>query len=606
MLATWVSSPPAGEFHYEIKLDGYRLLARLDGAVVQLHTRNGVDYTGKLGRLAKALANLRRRGTYLDGEIVVFDTAGVSHFGALQDALSRGDETHIRYVVFDLPFAGGRDVRGMSIEVRRALLTDLLTRNRSPLIVPCTWVDGDAAALLEAAREGSYEGLIGKRSGSTYVSGRSNHWIKLTFANRQEGIVVGYTSPKGSRAGLGALLLAVREGQALRYIGKVGTGFSNRTLADLSASLRRLHADEMPLPARPADARGVQWVTPTLVVDVEHAGFTAAGMVRKASFVGIRPDRTTRSVRRSAPVRTLPGDDTMEDVRITNADRVIDAASGATKGDLAQFYRDIAPFLLPHLAHRPVALLRAPDGVGGGTFFQKHADPRVMPGVRLLPAALDPEHPPLLAIDSAHALVSAVQMGTIELHTWNATERRIERPDRLIFDLDPDTALPFDHVRRAATLIRELLGALDLRAFVKTTGGAGLHVIVPLTPREDWEYLKGFARAVANHAARTLPGIFVAKSGPKNRVKRIFVDYLRNGRGSSTVSAFSVRARPGLPVSVPIDWDILEMLDDPASLHIGSVAQWLDEQREDPWADYAHTRQRITRSMLAQLGATPD
>lgn len=611
MLATWLAAPPTSDdYHYEIKLDGYRLLARLDGSDVSLRTRNGIDYTAKLPEHVAALAALRARGSFLDGEIVVFDDAGVSRFGALQDALAKGRSQDVRYAIFDLPFHEGRDIRELPIEARRERLGKLLAKNRSSLLVPCSWVDGDPRALLEAARASSYEGLIGKRVGSPYFSGRARSWIKLTFAHRQECVVVGYSAPKGTRAGLGALLLAVREGGALRYVGRVGTGFSARALDALATKLEALRTERMPLPKRPEDARGVRWVEPRLVVDVEHAGFTDAGLLRKGTFLGVRPDRDAKeAVRREpeAPTGTK-GDargDVVEGVRISNGDRIIDTKSGATKLDLARFYAAIAPHVRPHLAHRPVALLRAPDGVGHGTFFQKHAAPRVIPGVRLMDPSLDPDHPPLLAIDDATALVGAVQMGTIELHTWNAVERRIEQPDRVTFDLDPDPALPFARVRQAASLVRELLGELGLPAFVKTTGGAGLHVVVPLTPHDGWDDVKAFSRAVAEHAARTLPKIFVAKSGAKNRVGRIFVDYLRNGRGSSTVSAFSVRARPGLPVSVPVSWAELDTIDDPAALHIGSVVEWLAARGDDPWADYASARRRITKAMYARLGLTP-
>lgn len=303
----------------------------------------------------------------------------------------------------------------------------------------------------------------------------------------------------------------------------------------------------------------------------------------------------------SMPPASSSASHVVSGITITHGDRVIDAKSGATKRDLAHFYATIAPQILPHLAHRPVALLRAPDGVAGETFFQKHAAARTIPGVRQMDPTLDPGHAPLLAIDDVQALVGAVQMGTIELHTWNARETRIERPDRMIFDLDPDPKLPFPRVRQAASLMRDLLQELGLTAFVKTSGGAGLHVVVPLTPYADWDTVKTFSRMAAEHMARTLPKLFVAKSGEKNRVRRIFVDYLRNGRGSSTVSAFSVRARAGLPVSMPVSWDVLETLEDPRTLHIHSVQDWFARYPDDPWASSRRIRQRLTRSMQERL-----
>ncbi|MBL0938129.1 MAG: DNA ligase D [Gemmatimonadaceae bacterium] len=614
MLTTWMERPPAGEFHYEIKLDGYRILAQLDGASSRMYSRNGKDYSDKLPEIIQALRRLRTKGTVLDGEIVVFDKHEVSQFGALQEALALGRSHDIRYVAFDLLFHAGRDLRELSIEERRERLTRLLSKNGSPLLLLSSWVDGDAQQLLKAAEKAGYEGLIGKRAGSAYVSVRSRDWIKLTFAQRQEGVIVGFTAPKGSRTGLGALLLAVRDGSEYRYIGKVGTGFSTVVLDQLARKLRELTADRMPLSAKPPDASQVQWVKPTIVVDVEHAGFTAAGRLRKPVFIGLRADRNSRDIvrREAAPPQssastrsTTEKDGAMiEGVRISNADRVIDTHSGATKGELAYYYAAVATWLLPHVAHRPVALMRAPDGVEGETFFQKHAAPRSIPGVRLLPKSLDPGHAPLLAIDSVQALVGTVQMGTVELHSWNAVESNIEKPDRMIFDLDPDPALPFSRVRQAATLVRELLETLGLISFVKTTGGAGLHVVVPLTRRAGWDDVKAFSRSVAIHAAMTLPSIFVAKSGPKNRVRRIFVDYLRNGRGASTAIAYSARARKGMPVSVPISWDELATLKNPKVFTIRSVPERLASIDDDPWAHYATTKQQITKAMRDQLNET--
>lgn len=605
MLATWVETPPAGAFHYEIKLDGYRLLTQFSGKNVLAHTRNGIDYTEKLGGIVEALAGLRVTGAYLDGEIVVFDERGISRFSLLQQALSDHASSSIRYVVFDILCFRGRDLRSLPIETRRARLQDLLAHSSSSLLVGSTWVDRDPLALLQAARASGYEGLVGKRVGSSYVSGRSRDWIKLTFDHRQEGIVVGFTPPRGTRSGFGALLLAVHEDHELRYIGRVGTGFSETTLRALHRTLEAIRIRHSPLPRPPVDARNIRWVEPVLIVDVEHAGFTAAGMLRKAAFVGLRPDRNVDEIVRqeplSMPPAPSPASTTEAGITITHGDRVIDAKSGATKHDLARFYATVAPQLLPHLAHRPVALLRAPDGVTGETFFQKHAAGRTIPGVRQMDPALDPGHAPLLAIDNVQALVGVVQMGTIELHTWNARETRIERPDRMIFDLDPDPKLPFPQVRQAASLMRDLLQELGLTAFVKTSGGAGLHVVVPLTPHADWDSVKTFSRMAAEHMARTLPKLFVAKSGEKNRVRRIFVDYLRNGRGSSTVSAFSVRARAGLPVSMPVSWELLETLEDPLALHIHSVPDWLAQHPDDPWMSYRRIRQRLTKRMHERL-----
>jgi bifunctional non-homologous end joining protein LigD len=289
-------------------------------------------------------------------------------------------------------------------------------------------------------------------------------------------------------------------------------------------------------------------------------------------------------------------------MRITHPGRVIDAESGFTKADLAHYYAAVAPHLLPYLARRPVYLLRCPDGIGGERFFQKHSSGMTIPGIGTLDRSLDPGHGPLMVIESAQALLGAAQMGTVELHVCNATADRIERPDCMVFDLDPDPALPWTAMVEGARLMQVLLDELGLKGFLKTSGGKGLHIVVPLARRHDWDEVGAFSKAVAQHMARTLPRHFSAKMGAHNRVGKIFVDYLRNQRKASTVAPYSARARPGLPVAVPIAWDELEQLSSAAMWNIASLPQRLAQQQRDPWHDYADIRQRLTAAMKSKLG----
>lgn len=402
------------------------------------------------------------------------------------------------------------------------------------------------------------------------------------------------------------------------YAGRVGTGFDQKTLKQLHERMQELERDSSPLakPLTAAQARGVHWIEPQLVAEVEFAEWTREQVVRQAAFIALRSDKPAREIVREQP-QTSKAVETrsrgtaarsdksavhsVAGVRITHTDRVIDQQSGTTKLQLAQFYASIDEQILPHLRDRPVSLLRAPEGVEGEQFFQKHAEHLAIPHIRHLDPALDPGHARLMEIDSTAALIGAVQMGTIELHTWGATHDQIETPDLFVLDLDPDPALPWKSMQEATQLTLSVLDELGLQVFLKTSGGKGMHLIVPLARKADWDTVKGFAKAIAQFMAQQLPERITATMGPKNRVGKIFVDYLRNTRGASTVAAYSVRARPGLPVSVPIARDELGDVRHAQQWNVANLSQRLEALPRDPWHGYAH-RQRITAKMWQQLG----
>jgi bifunctional non-homologous end joining protein LigD len=440
------------------------------------------------------------------------------------------------------------------------------------------------------------------------VSRRSADWIKLKNQQRQEFVIGGFTAPKGARAGFGALLLGVHDEKGrLRYCGNVGTGFDAERLADIKARLDKLATDDCPFKPAPDGANAkAQWVKPTLVAEVSFGEWTREDRVRQAVFQGLRADKPARRIvrERAAPPDTPPdtppakkkGAKAPMALKISHADRVIDAKSGITKGELAAYYDAVGTLMLPHLRGRPVALVRAPDGVGGELFFQKHIQNREIPGVNLLDPALDPGHEPLLQIDSKAGLIGAAQMNVIELHTWNATSRAIDRPDRMTFDLDPGEGVAWPQVQEATLLVRTLLDELGLPSFLKTSGGKGLHVVVPIRRQYGWDAVKGFSQAVVAHLAQTIPDRFVAKSGPRNRVGKVFVDYLRNGFGATTVSAWSARSRPGLGVSVPVAWDELPALTGAAQWTIANVADRFATGNK-PWAAMERSRKGLAAAM---------
>lgn len=609
-LATLVGSAPEGDsWSYEVKFDGYRLLARVSGNEVNLYTRNGHDWSTKLPAQVRAIKQLELDSAWLDGEIVVLEKNGAPSFQALQNAFDTEDTQHIQLFLFDLPYLNGYDLRATPLHERRAALRWILDNNRSPALRFSEDFVERPHHILAAACKLSLEGVIGKQRDAPYVSGRSKTWIKLKCRQRQEFIVGGFTAPQGSRSAFGALLLGIHDADGnLRYAGRVGTGFDAKLLRSTYAKLQPLKVSKSAFvnPPRGRMAQGVQWVRPTLVAEVSFAQWTADGIVRQAVFHGLRLDKPARQIgreetdrvdvqKKSQPGRQTGGD-SVAGVAITHPDRVIDPLSGVTKIELARYYEAVAVWLLPHLKARPVALLRAPEGIDGEQFFQKHMAQLAIPKVRILDVKLDPGHAPLMVVDSIAALVGATQMGTIELHTWNATATSIERPDRMVFDLDPDPSLPWSRMVEAAHLTKALLDELSLQSFLKTSGGKGLHLVVPLVRRHSWESVKRFSQAVAEHLAATIPARFSAKMGPKNRIKKVFVDYLRNRRGASTVAAYSARARPGIAVSTPIYWDELAQLKGSDYWTIRNINGRLENLKNDPWHQYPQTRQSLSRA----------
>ncbi|WP_414444759.1 DNA ligase D [Burkholderia sp. 22PA0106] len=637
-LATLVDAPPPGDdWRYEMKFDGYRVLIRIAGSgrrrSVQIYTREGNDWSAKFHTQCEALAALPVRNAWFDGEAVVADPNGVPSFAALQQALSSGDDGAITLFLFDVPHLDGRALQDLPLDARRALLAQRLGEAASPHLRLSPTLDGEPAELLAAAAEAGLEGLIGKRGGSRYRAGRGDAWIKLKCRQRQEFVIGGYTDPQGSREGLGALLLGVfdvpgeRKSTAkLRYAGRVGTGFDRRQLASLVRQLQAVERARTPFatPPKPRGGGAVHWVAPTLVAECEFANWTADGLVRQAAFVALRDDKPASRIVRETPApaptpaprapgkppsatppdrRTMTkqrNDADLHGVRITHPERVIDADSGATKLDLVRYYAALAPWLLPQLHGRPVSLVRYMKGVGGPSFFQKHAGRQGMTFVTRHPG-LDPGHDALITLDDATALIHAAQFDTIEFHTWNASIDRIERPDRLVFDLDPDPSLPWRAMTDAAGLVRALLDELGLESFCKTSGGKGLHVVAPISRHTSWDDARDFSQDVARHLAATLPERFTATMGPKHRKGLIFVDYLRNGRGASTVAAYSARARPGLGVSVPLAWDEVPATRGGAQWTIANVAARLAALERDPWDGYGDVRQRLTAAMRKRL-----
>ena len=612
-LATLVDGPPPDpeNWIYEIKFDGYRMLARVENGSVRLMTRTAKDWTHKLPHLQQALQSMDLPDGWYDGEIVVSGAQEAANFQALQGAFEASRTASIALYLFDLPYCAGHDLREVPLTLRREILQRIVMRKPHQNVRFSDVFEADPHKIVSSACRLGLEGVIGKRRNSAYVTRRSSDWIKLKCARRQEFVVAGFTDPKGARTGFGALLLGVQDkDKGLVYAGNVGTGFNEQSLRELRAQLDALRTGNRPFAAGAQITNGAHWTRPELVAEVSFSEWTRDGRIRQGVFHGLRTDKPPTAIVREEAQHSAPVDKPAQrarnkasklaapsanpagpnalpaSLRVTHPERVIDAASGTTKIDLVRYYLLVAPLMMEHLKGRPVSLVRAPDGVGGELFFQKHADHHQMPGIELLDRALDPSHEPLLEVARADGLLSAAQMNVIEFHTWNAVKTSIAKPDRMTFDLDPGEGVQWPQVREAAQLTRTFLIELGLPAFLKTSGGKGLHVVVPLKKQCDWDSVKGFSEAIVQHMARTIPQRFVAKLGPKNRVGKIFIDYLRNGFGATTVCAWSARSRPGLGISVPVGWDELDSLTGGAHWTVSTVHSRL-AQGNAPWADYA-------------------
>ena len=618
-LATLVDTSPANQqdWVYEIKFDGYRLLTRVQGDRIALFTRNGHDWTAKLDTLHKALTKLKLPDGWYDGEIVVINDHGVPDFGALQQAFDTEKTRDIVYFLFDMPYYDGYDLRNVPLETRRAQLSELLANVKPKGSVRFSEaLDAELESVLASACRMGLEGVMAKRRGSGYSASRSTDWIKLKCSLRQEFVIGGWTAPNGSRSGLGSLLLGVHDVMGeLVYVGNVGTGFSDKDLKDLKIKLGKIAVKESPFDHANGVVGKPHWVLPKLVAEVAFAQWTRAHHIRHASFQGLREDKEPNTIIRETTANALPAATASAKsgasalpraepkshaltgkLRITHPDRVIDPSTGVTKIELVRYYTLVGASMMAHCLGRPVSLLRAPGGIGGPLFFQKHAEVENLPGMQQLDPALYPQHPPLLQVANPGGFVAAVQWNVVEFHTMNAKSTLFDQPDRIIFDLDPGEGVSWAMLQHATEAVHIFLTQLGLTAFLKTSGGKGLHVVVPIQPRYDWAHTKAFSKAIVHHLADTLPTLFVTKSGPKNRVGRIFIDYLRNGLGATTVSAWSARARPGLGVSVPVQWSELHTLVSANQWTIRNVQHRL-EAGNAPWKDYTKFAKSLTHAM---------
>lgn len=619
-LATLVADAPSGdEWIHEVKYDGYRLRVTLQEGRATVSTRNGLDWTDRFSTIARAVEALPVTSAVLDGEAVVLDADGRSDFGLLQEALSAKDPAAVRLEVFDVLYLDGHDLRAETLLRRKEVLASLLAA--VPADGPLHAVEyfsGGGPDFHAASCRLLLEGSVSKRGDRPWVPGRTRDWLKVKCLARQEFVVGGWTDPAGSRTGFGALLLGVHDADgALRYAGRVGTGFDGRTLAEVRERLQALATERSPFAVAPRAAHA-HWVRPELVVEVAFHGWTRDGVLRQSTFKGLRDDTDPATVARETPAApameaggappasSKPRPLVIAGVTITHPDRRLEP-TGITKADLARYYEAVAPWMLPHVQQRPLTLVRCPQGATGetGCFYQKHPEAKGWPSSLGSVTIEDSDGPAVYSyVRDEAGLISLAQLGTVEVHAWNSLVGDVEHPDRIVFDLDPGPGTAFPDVVAAATTVRDALGALGLAAFVKTTGGHGLHVVTPIAPRRGFEEVRGFARGLVDLLARQQPQLFTGLMRKSERPGRIFLDYLRNAHGATAVCAYSTRARTGAHVSVPLTWDELAGVDDPATFDVHSVPGRLASLTADPWSGYEKARHPLTDEALAALTAT--
>ncbi len=629
-LARLADAPPAGtDWLHEVKWDGYRLLATIHDGQPTLWSRNALEWTSRLPDLVRALTELGLDTAQLDGELIVLRD-GRSDFNALQAVLSGASSKPLTYVLFDVIHLQGYTLAKCPLVERKEMLRTILKPAKSPRLMFSDHHAGEGDAVFEQAVAHGLEGIMSKRAAAPYRAGRGDDWLKVKQALSDEFAIVGYTPPKGSRTGFGSLLLAAAEkGGAWRYVGRVGSGFSQVQLGELAEQLRRRGQEDPSVRPETIDPllRGARWVKPEKVAEVYYRGIGNLGLLRQPSLKVIRADKTaadlvnetagkrgkestmaTAGKKKASPARSAApktkaaarrksaAPPPSGELKISHPERVVFPADGYTKRDVAGYYSAVMPWFLAGVNDRPLSVVRCPDGIGKVCFFQKHLTPGLkhVRSVRLKEVGCSGKY---LYVDSAEGVLELVQFNAIEFHPWAATAADPEHAQYIVFDLDPAPDVAWKRVAAAAVDVRDLLARVGLASFVRTTGGKGLHVVVPLRPAPAWAQAKDFAHAFAASLAASRPDEFVAAAAKNKRNGKIFVDYLRNARGATSVASYSLRSRTGAPVAVPLAWSELGKISGGDAFDIRSVPARLKRLRNDPWKGFDSVQQS-----LQQLG----
>ncbi len=601
-LATLVDVVPSGnDWLHEYKYDGYRLLVATAGGAATAWTRNGNDWSDKFRAVVRAAAKLPP-GCLIDGEAVALDKKGKPSFQLLQSTLKGGDADIVFYA-FDLLVDRGEDITGLPNLERKERLAALLKTSVPPILFG-DHVVGKGEKLFEAICKEGGEGIISKKANAAYKGERSRNWLKIKCIQRQEFLIVGWQQ-SDKRRGFRSLHLAVREGRGLRYVGKVGTGFNTRMIEELSERMKPMEVDDPKLEVPRSARRGSHWIRPELVGEVAYTEFTSDGILRHPSFIALREDKPAREVvlekpqklgKTARPSTAKAASPDRFGIKISNPDRVIFPGDGLTKGDLADYYVAVETPMLVDMAKRPISLIRCPQGRAKKCFFQKHDNGAMGSDVKHVPIKeSDGDVQDYLYVEDARGILACVQMGTIEFHGWGSRTAKLEYPDRLVFDLDPDEGLDFAKVKDAAVRLKALLADLGLVTFPMLTGGKGIHVIAPLDANADWPKVKSFAERFSRAIAEAEPDMFTANIRKNQRKGRIFLDWLRNQRGATAVMPYSARARDGAPVAAPIAWEELDKFSSGAAFSIRDAEELLDRAGSKLLAGWGQAKQKLPK-----------
>ncbi len=632
MLATLVDKVPGDQgWVYELKYDGVRLLCRCDGDEVRCISRNGIDWTHKTGPVVEALAKLKLDGAWVDGELIVADPNGRSDFSLLQHTMEQGRLDELQLCIFDLLYYRGEDLRALPLSERKVRLDAAFAKlpANGPLRL-ADQIHSESAELLARVCNQHLEGLVAKKIDSRYTGDRSENWLKVKCHREQEFVVGGAAYLPGRGTGtFSSLLVGVKSGKGLKYAGRVGGGFDASERAEWHERVKKFARKDSPFDRLPDKRSGENWhwMKPELVIQVAFDDWTHGGILRQPRYLGLRQDRDPKTVVREEPEhiedvvketqrkpakakakgKPAPAPARAREVpaslgRLTHPDRVLFPHDGITKLELAEYFAAVGEQAMPHYKDRPLSILR--NTHGSKPFFQKHFLETSSAGLRVVKIPNADKDPDFTVCDSPEGLLHLAQVGAVELHSWGAVMPKPTQADRLTFDLDPGADLAYAPLRDAALAIRKLMKDLGLDSWVKTTGGKGLHVVVPLTtPRPDWDTAKEFSRSVTQFMEKLAPTMFTSKTGERNRKNKIFVDYLRNGFGATAVAAFSPRWRPGVGVSTPVAWDEIDEDIRGTHFNLRNVPDRVAKQRKDPWAGYWTAKQSLTRTMIKDMQA---
>lgn len=579
-LATLVArTPNTDDWLHEVKYDGYRIIAVVKNKTVTLYTRNQHDWTHKLTTIAQALKHFP--DCILDGELISLER-GISHFELLQNEISNPQSNNMFYKVFDVLSYKNHDITYMDLLKRKEILNKIFKNKKSKWTSLTEYIIGQGEMVFKKACKLGLEGIISKQIDSTYQQKRTKTWVKSKCVHEQEYVIAGFTPPQGSRQYFGALLLGYYKNRKLIYCGHVGTGFSEKTLAELFQKMKKIIQTQSPFAQIPHELihKKITWVKPTLVAEIKYIEQTRKGILRAPSFLGLRLDKSGKEVKQEMSIQ------------LTHAKTVLKSTKRVTKEQMADYYAQISARLLPHLKARPLSLLRCPAS-GEKCFFQKNVTTKDLASLKKIIVKEKTKTTHYVCVSKKSDLIHLAQAGVLEIHPWGSKKDKIEKPDRIIFDLDPDTHLPFAQVIEAAFLVRDFLKQLKLKSFVKTSGGKGLHIVVPITRKYEWPEVKLFSHAIAVKMAKVYPDLFTAKMGKANRKGKIFIDYLRNTRGATAVAAYSLRARENAPISMPLSWRELKTIQSADKFNIFNVEKQL--KKSDPWAGFFLCRQSIPR-----------